>query len=131
MLHLRLLDKAAQYDMSALGKMESASTIYDRNKVTFGYIYEQKREPIPFSQIPVDLQHAVVSAEDNRFYTHNGSDFRGILRAALKNIRSGHTKTGSQHDHAATGPQHLPAQGTHLFPQDPRNLRGQSASRPR
>ena len=80
-IHLQLLDKAAQYDMSALGKMESASTIFDRNKVTFGYIYEQKREPIPFAQIPVDLQHALVSAEDNRFYTHNGSDFRGILRA--------------------------------------------------
>ncbi len=94
-LHLRLLDKASQYDMAALSKMESASTIFDRNKVTFGYIYEQKREPIPFSQIPVDLQHAVVSAEDNRFYTHNGSDFRGILRAALKNVRSGHTKQGA------------------------------------
>ena len=94
-LHLRMLDKAAQFDMSALGKMESASTIFDRNKVTFGYIYEQKREPIPFSQMPVDLQHALVSAEDNRFYTHNGSDFRGILRAALKNVRSGHTKQGA------------------------------------
>ena len=94
-LHLRLLDKAAQFDMSELGKMESASTIYDRNKVTFGYIYEQKREPIPFSQIPVDLQHALVSAEDNRFYTHNGSDFRGIIRAALKNLVSGHTKQGA------------------------------------
>ena len=94
-IHLRLLDKAAQYDMSALGKMESASTIYDRNKVTFGYIYEQKREPVPLSQMPVDLQHAVVSAEDNRFYTHNGSDLRGIVRAFVKNIRSGHTKQGA------------------------------------
>ncbi len=94
-LHLQMLDKVAQYDMTALGKMESASTIYDRNKVTFGYIYEQKREPIPFKQIPPDLQHAVVSAEDNRFYTHNGSDFRGILRAAVKNFRAGHTRQGA------------------------------------
>ena len=94
-IHLRLLDKAAQFDMSELGKMESASTIFDRNKVTFGYIYEQKREPIPFSQMPVDLRNALVSAEDNRFYTHNGSDFRGILRAAVKNLFSGRTKQGA------------------------------------
>ena len=62
-IHLQLLDKAASFDMDALGKMESASTIFDRQGATFGYIYEQKREPIPIAQMPLDLQHAVVSAE--------------------------------------------------------------------
>ena len=94
-LHLQFLDKAGSFDMSELGKMESASTIFDRNKLTFGYIYEQKREPVPISQMPLDLQHAVVSAEDNRFYTHNGSDFRGILRAAVKNLRASRVRQGA------------------------------------
>ena len=94
-LHLHYLDKARQFDMSELGKMESASTIFDRNKLTFGYIYEQKREPVPITQMPLDLQHAVVSAEDNRFYTHNGSDFRGILRAAVKNLRANKVRQGA------------------------------------
>ena len=94
-LHLQFLDKAASFDMSELGKMESASTIFDRQHVTFGYIYEQKREPVPIAQMPLVLQHAVVSAEDNRFYTHSGSDFRGMLRAALKNLRSSRIRQGA------------------------------------
>jgi membrane peptidoglycan carboxypeptidase len=94
-IHLGLVDKAASFDMDALGKMESASTIFDRQGATFGYIYEQKREPIPIAQMPLDLQHAVVSAEDNRFYTHNGSDFRGMLRASLKNLRSNRIRQGA------------------------------------
>ena len=44
--------------MNELGKMESASTIFDRQHATFGYIYEQKREPIPIAQMPLILQHA-------------------------------------------------------------------------
>ena len=94
-LHLQFLDKAASFDMNELGKMESASTIYDRQHATFGYIYEQKREPVPIAQMPLDLQRAVVSAEDNRFYTHSGSDFRGMLRAAVKNLRSSRIRQGA------------------------------------
>ncbi len=94
-MHLHWLDKAAEFDLSLLGKMESASTIYDRNGATFGYIYEQKREPVPIAQMPLELQHAVVSAEDNRFYTHNGSDLRGIVRAAVKNLRSNKVRQGA------------------------------------
>ncbi len=94
-IHLQFVDKAASFDMDALGKMESASTIFDRQGATFGYIYEEKREPIPIAQMPLELQHAVVSAEDNRFYTHNGSDMRGMLRASLKNLRSNRIRQGA------------------------------------
>ena len=94
-LHLQWLDKAGSFDMTALAKMESASTIFDCKGATFGYIYEQKREPVPLSAMAADLQHAVVSAEDNRFYTHNGSDFRGILRASIKNLRSSRIRQGA------------------------------------
>ena len=92
--HLQLLARAAELDMTALGKMENASTIFDRNGATFGYIYEQKREQVTISQIATDLQHAVVSAEDNRFYTHSGSDPRGILRAAYQNLRGSRIRQG-------------------------------------
>ncbi len=94
-LHLEWMHKAESFDMTELGKMESASTIFDCKGATFGYIYEQKREPVTLSLMAVDLQRAVVSAEDNRFYTHNGSDFRGIVRAALKNLRSNRVRQGA------------------------------------
>lgn len=94
-VHSRFLAKAGEFDMTQLGKMESASTIFDRRHETFGYIYEQKREPIPLSQMPADLQHAVIATEDARFYTHSGSDYIGMVRAALKNLRSNKIRQGA------------------------------------
>lgn len=40
-------------------------------------------------QIPVDLQHAFVAIEDSRFYTHNGVDIQGIIRAFVVGITHG------------------------------------------
>ena len=49
---------------------------------------EANRLPVSISQIPLDLQHAVVAIEDERFYEHNGIDVRGILRAGVKALTS-------------------------------------------
>jgi len=49
-------------------------------------IYEfskQARVFVPVNTIPRELQLAFVSAEDKRFYTHNGWDPIGLTRAAL------------------------------------------------
>ncbi|MBV9657156.1 MAG: transglycosylase domain-containing protein, partial [Verrucomicrobia bacterium] len=94
-LHRHFMEKAASFNLDELGQMESASTIFDRRKQVFGHIYLQNREPIPLSQMPADLQNAVISAEDARFYTHSGSDVRGIVRAALKNFRATRVKQGA------------------------------------
>ncbi len=40
----------------------------------------------PLSEIPLDLQHAFVAIEDERFYTHNGIDIQGIARAAVSTL---------------------------------------------
>ncbi len=40
----------------------------------------------PLSEIPLDLQHAFVAIEDERFYTHNGIDVQGIARAAVSTL---------------------------------------------
>ncbi len=45
-------------------------------------------------EIPIDLQHAFVAIEDERFYDHNGIDLQGIARAAVSTI-SGNTQGAS------------------------------------
>ena len=45
-------------------------------------------------EIPKDLQNAFVAIEDSRFYEHNGIDLKGIVRAGLKGITSGHFSEG-------------------------------------
>ena len=51
--------------------------------------------PVSIDQIPLDLQHAVVAIEDERFYEHNGIDVRGILRAASRVLTTGSPSEGA------------------------------------
>ena len=53
------------------------------------------RLPVSLEQIPVNLQHAVVAIEDERFYEHNGIDVRGIARAGMKAITTGNFSEGA------------------------------------
>ena len=49
----------------------------------------EKRHLVSIHQVPEDLIHAVLAAEDGRFYKHHGIDPRGILRALYTNLRHG------------------------------------------
>ncbi|MEO6981841.1 MAG: transglycosylase domain-containing protein, partial [Edaphobacter sp.] len=40
--------------------------------------YRERYTFVPLSQISPDLQHAVVSAEDARFYRHHGFDWHEV-----------------------------------------------------
>jgi monofunctional biosynthetic peptidoglycan transglycosylase len=40
--------------------------------------YEKRRAQVPLSRISPDLRHAVIAAEDTRYYEHHGIDWRTI-----------------------------------------------------
>ncbi len=52
----------------------------------FGKEREQRRI-VTFDEIPMHLVHAILAAEDIRFYRHKGMDPRAILRAFYTNLR--------------------------------------------
>lgn len=60
--------------------------IYDRNNELIGEFFEQKREIVPYDQIPEWIVKGVIASEDREFYNHNGLDYSGILRAMFQNI---------------------------------------------
>jgi membrane peptidoglycan carboxypeptidase len=41
------------------------------------------------------MQHAIIAAEDTRFFEHNGVDARGIARAFVANQRAGGVSQGA------------------------------------
>lgn len=47
----------------------------------------EKRVFVPIHSIPKQIQHALVSSEDQRFYIHNGFDLKGFSRAMLANVK--------------------------------------------
>lgn len=54
------------------------------------------RKYVTIDEIPLDLQHAFVAIEDERFYEHNGIDLQGIMRAGFKGIAAGfHFREGA------------------------------------
>ncbi len=87
--------KAREFDLSGMDKMESASVVLDRNGAQMGQFFIQNRTPIDYQDIPRVMVEAVVAAEDNRFWTHSGVDYMGIVRAAIKNWSSGRIKQGA------------------------------------
>ena len=54
----------------------------------------ERRQLISIDEAPAHLIHAVLAAEDSRFYQHHGIDPRGILRAFATNVRHGEIKQG-------------------------------------
>lgn len=47
------------------------------------------RIPVTIDMVPEDLQHAFVAVEDSRFYSHNGIDIKGIIRAGMVGLQNG------------------------------------------
>jgi penicillin-binding protein 1B len=59
----------------------------------FGPEREQRRL-VSFQEVPEHFIHAVLAAEDSRFFQHWGIDPRGILRAMMTNLRHGRIRQG-------------------------------------
>jgi len=70
------------------------TTIYAEDGRILGQIKVEKGVHVPLSRIPKFLVNAVLATEDPRFYQHHGLDYRGILRAALKDIIAVRLKQG-------------------------------------
>lgn len=66
-----------------------STKIYDRSGQVLLYeIYgEEKREWAPLEKIPDYLKKAVIATEDANFYQHFGIDLKGIINAALANLK--------------------------------------------
>lgn len=93
------------------GIIDSAPSIEDIDATPTGYLSTvldtdgnvtatlvstgSNRKWVTIDEIPLDLQHAFVAIEDERFYEHNGIDLRGIIRAGVKGITSGSFSEGA------------------------------------
>ena len=75
-------------------KMQIPMRIYTQDKKLIAVYGEKKRIPVTFSEIPDDLKNAFIAAEDNRFYSHNGVDYIGLLRAFKSFVSTGKVTQG-------------------------------------
>lgn len=80
-------------------QMQVPLRVYSADHKLIAEFGNMRRQPVPLKDIPVQLQHALIATEDQRFYDHSGVDFLGLGRAALevwatgKKVQGGSTIT--------------------------------------
>ena len=69
--------------------------VYAANGSLLGSIpAEKNRQPVALFQMSPWMAKATVAIEDRRFYKHGGVDYKGIVRAAVKDLRAGRVVQG-------------------------------------
>ncbi len=88
--------QAAQYDMSAVGRLPLETRVLDATGGLIGYLHgEDVGVPVPLETISPYFVQALIAREDSRFYRHSGVDQIGVLRAWLRNTREKRTVQGA------------------------------------
>ena len=77
------------------GHTPVATMLYDCYGQPLATFYAENRQPIPLKDVPLFMRHAVIATEDAGFYRHGGISFRGIIRAAWRDLTHGRVVEGA------------------------------------
>ncbi len=69
--------------------------VYTADGFLIGEFGEERRAVVGIKDVPDIMKHAILAAEDDRFYQHGGVDYTGILRAAGANLLGGGKRQGA------------------------------------
>ncbi|PYI73048.1 MAG: hypothetical protein DMF02_02005 [Verrucomicrobia bacterium] len=86
---------AQTFDMKNVGEMPERNTVYDVDGKIYSRLAGANRLKVSLSEVSLFFIAAVLAREDTRFYEHKGIDWRGILRALVRDITSGSAKEGA------------------------------------
>jgi penicillin-binding protein 1A len=75
-------------------QLQEPLRIYSSDRKLLAEFGEKRRTPVEISQVPDAMVQAFLAAEDDRFFTHSGVDFQGLLRAAVELVRTGKKRQG-------------------------------------
>lgn len=74
--------------------LQTPLKVYASSGELIGEFGEQRRSPVSFEQIPDHFINAIISAEDDSFFSHGGVDLMGLLRAASQIVTTGGIQSG-------------------------------------
>jgi len=97
-LLVRGLPYLAPIRASDLARNQQAIAFVDRSGLPLGTILTSDQEhavSVPLSQISPHFQHAIIAAEDGRFYQHGAVDLWAIARALKEAIRAKQVMSGA------------------------------------
>src|SRR4029453_9926971 len=86
---------AQTFDMKKVGEMPERNTVFDVDGKIYSRLAGANRLKVSLSEVSPLFIAAVLASEDARFYEHQGIDWRGILRALVRDVLSGSAKEGA------------------------------------
>jgi penicillin-binding protein 1A len=75
-------------------KPNLSTAVYDGDGALVSQLYAEQRTMVRITDIPLNLQNALMAKEDPHFYQHSGFDLKGIIRAAINNTIHGKVVEG-------------------------------------
>ena len=64
------------------------------NGKTLAFFYDENRIPVKLTKIAPIMRQAQIAIEDHRYYEHGALDFKGTMRALVRNSAAGGTTQG-------------------------------------
>ena len=86
---------AQTFDVKNVGEMPERSTVYDVDGKIYSRLAGANRLKVSLSEVSPQFIAALLAREDTRFYDHKGIDWRGVLRALVRDVVSMHAKEGA------------------------------------
>jgi penicillin-binding protein 1A len=68
---------------------KQSTHLYSDDGYLVGEFFRERRRVVAVNDLPKHVVRVFVAAEDANFFTHEGLDYWGIVRAGLKNLRPG------------------------------------------
>lgn len=96
--HYVYFDRGSLPDSGPLKRFEfpTIGHVYDTHGQPLIALARERRQIVPFAEIPPVVRDAILAAEDKRFFAHDGVDSRSLLRVASKIRISGGRLTFQQ-----------------------------------
>jgi len=90
-VYLGILENSPELNLDTIMPEKRTSIIYSAKtrEELHRLSGEENRVIVDFNNIPENLVNAFVAIEDERFYSHNGVDLRGMIRAVYTLVRTG------------------------------------------
>src|SRR5437667_1361666 len=86
---------AASFDTKKVGAMPERNTVFDVDGKIYSRLAGSNRLRVSLDEVSPLFIDALLAREDTRFYQHPGVDWRGILRALVRDVLSGSAKEGA------------------------------------
>lgn len=68
-------------------EMSIGSELYTSDGILIGKYYKENRVPVEYGELSKNIVNALIATEDNRFFEHNGIDFRATFSVLWSNMK--------------------------------------------